>query len=79
MGVGIVFYVMVWEDGGLVFVVDVVVVRVHVLEFFWGDEFVMRVGGEGVVICVFGVDGFGGVNGIGGEGAMRAVVVCSIY
>ena len=53
-------------------------VGVHVLEFFWGDEFVVLVGREGIVIRVLGVDGFDGVAGGGGKSAMRAVVVCSI-
>lgn len=71
---------MVGGEGRVVFVVAVVVVvvRVHVLEFFWRDEFVVGVGGEGIIIRIFGVDGFGSVDGGGGESAMGAVVVCSV-
>ena len=74
------FYVVARWDGRVVFrvAVGVAVVRVHVLEFFWRDEFVVLVGGEGIVIRVFCVDGLGGVDGGGGESAMGAVVVCSI-
>ena len=78
--VGTGFNVVVGVDGRVFFgvAVVVVVVRVYVLEFFWGDEFVVGVGGEGIVIRIFGVDGFGGVDGGGGESAMGAVVVRSI-
>lgn len=62
MGPGNGFYIVVGVDGRVVLVVAVVVVRVYVLEFFWGDEFVVLVGGEGIVIRVFGVNGFGGVD-----------------
>ena len=74
------FYVVARWDGRVVFGVAVGVagVGVHVLEFFWGDEFVVLAGGEGIVIRVFGVDGFGGVDGGGGKSAMGAVVVCSV-
>ena len=79
MGPGNGFYIVGGVDGRVVLVVAVVVVRVHVLKFFWRDEFVVGVGGEGIVIQVFGVDGFGGVDGGGGKSAMGAVVVCSIH
>ena len=72
------FYIVVGVDGRVVFVVAVVVIRVHVLQLFWCDEFVVGVSGKGIIIGVFGVDGFGGVDGGGGESAMGAVVVRSI-
>lgn len=48
--VGMGFYIVVGVDGRVVFVVAMVVVRVHVLEFLWRDEFVMRIGRKGIVI-----------------------------
>ena len=69
---------MVGADWRVFFVITVVVVRAHILQFFWRDEFVVRVGGEGIIIRVFGVDGFRGMDGVGWEGAVGAVVVCSI-
>ena len=76
--VGTAFYIMVGADGRVFIVITAVVVRAHVLQFFWYDEFVVRVGGENIIIRVFGVDGFGSVDGVEGEGAVGAVVVCSV-
>ena len=75
---GTAFDSMVGADGRVFFVINVVVVRAHVLQFFWRDEFVVRVGREGVIIRVFGVNRFGRVDGVGGQGTVGAVVVCSI-
>ena len=75
---GTAFYIVIGADGSMFFVITVLVARAHVLQFFWLDEFVMSVGGEGIIIRIFGVDGFGSVDGIGWEGAVGAVVICSV-